>query len=298
MSAHHWHVLGAGAMGCLFGQQLMAAGCTVTLLQRSAPKKNTGTLCVEAEGIHRHFPVQVAAADAAGDVDLLLVATKAPDIANALFAMRHRLRTSTDIVIAANGMGFVAAVEAMLPENRLFCCTTTEGAYRVQPLHIHHAGRGLTRIGSLDGGGPPAWFEAWLDTPLHCQWEQDINAVRWEKLAVNCAINPLTAINRCKNGTLATSETLREQVTRLCDEIAAVSSARGNTHTASIVHAAVAEVIAGTATNRSSMLQDIEAGRPTEIDFITGYLIAEAARLGVDVPANQALLNEVKALDQ
>jgi 2-dehydropantoate 2-reductase len=298
LNTPHWHILGAGAMGCLFAQQLMAAGCRVTLLQRTEPTQGVSALCVETDSASQMLPVHLSAMAETDTISLLLVATKAPDIEAALSAVRHRLTDATDIVLAANGMGFIAGVRALLPANRLFSCTTTEGAHRIGALHIRHAGRGLTHIGNVDGGDPPAWFKTWLDTPLDCHWEPDINAALWQKLAVNCAINPLTALHRCNNGALARDKTLRAQVATLCDEIAAVSNARGCAATAASVHSAVAAVINATATNRSSMLQDIEAGRSTEINFITGFLVAEAKRLEIPVPANQTLLEEVKALAQ
>lgn len=297
VSTHHWHILGAGAIGCLFGQQLIAGGSPVTLLLRQAPAQPTGMLSVADNGECQAVPVQLSATSGADRINLLLVTTKAQDIETALRSVLHRITDTTDIVLGANGMGFVAGVRAMLPANRIFVCTTTEGAYRIGPLHIRHAGQGLTRIGNVNGGGPPAWFESWLAAPIHCQWENDINAALWHKLALNCAINPLTALHRCSNGTLARDTTLSQQVATLCDEIAAVSRARGSKETAALVHAAVAEVIAATATNRSSMLQDIDAGRATEIDYITGYLVSEATRLGIAVPANRSLLDKVKAID-
>lgn len=284
-------------MGCLFSQQLMAAGCSVTLLQRSEPQSGPVTLRVEdLERVSKNYPIKLSAATAEGSVERLLVTTKAADIEPALQSMRHRLLDSTDIILAANGMGFAERVAGMLPANRLYCCTTTEAAHRITGLHIRHAGHGLTRIGSFRGGEPPPWFSDWLDAPLACQWEPDIAGALWQKLAVNCAINPLTAKHRCLNGELAKDSALQRQVERLCDEIVAVSRARGNKHTAEKVHEDVAAVIAATAANRSSMLQDVEAGRRTEVDYITGYLVSEANRLGIAVPANLSLLNEVKAL--
>ena len=117
-------------------------------------------------------------------------------------------------------------------------------------------------------------------------------ACLWRKLAINAAINPLTALLRCTNGELAGDPA--DRVRRLCTEISAVARAAGMGRAVESLENVVFEVIHNTADNRSSMLQDVEAGRPTEIDYITGWLVEQANRLGMDVPANAALLEQVK----
>ncbi len=290
-------MLGAGAMGCLFSQQLISAGCSVTLLLRNSPDTAAGNIRIDTHNSSRQLPVKLDAATGQEPLDKLLICTKAPDVHSAMRSVLHRITPATPVVLAANGMGFAQAVLELLPSNPVYCCTTTEGAYRLGTRHIRHAGRGITRLGSLRNEQAPGWFADWAAPPLSCVWESDINAAMWHKLAINCAINPLTALHRCHNGELGRDPVLRSQVNTLCDEIAAVSHACGYTETAVTVHSAVAAVIADTAENRSSMLQDVEAGRTTEIDFITGFLVREAERLNVNTPANRALLEEVTQID-
>lgn len=292
---NQWHVLGAGAMGCLFSQQLAAAGCAVTLIQRASARSSPGFLQVADENTVHRVAVTLTTPAEAGLITKLLVTVKAPDIEIALRSLQHRIAPQTDIVLAANGMGFIDTVRQLLPANRLFCCVTTEGAHRLAHLQIRHAGRGVTRIGAVGGDEKPDWLADWLTSPLDCAWENNIGAALWQKLAINCAINPLTALHRCNNGALKYAP-LREEVRVLCEEIACVSRARGHSQTAAALYGQVSEVIEATAENRSSMLQDIESGRSTEIAFITGFLVQEAQRLGIAVPANQALLQAVQAI--
>ncbi|NND68455.1 MAG: 2-dehydropantoate 2-reductase, partial [Halioglobus sp.] len=186
-------------------------------------------------------------------------------------------------------------LSAAHPALDIYCGTTTEGAYRTGDLHIHHAGRGNTLIGQQGRQEPPGWFSDYSHAIEPCIWEPDIDSALWHKLAVNCVINPLTAVHRCDNGALAEGE-LREQVEQLCAEVAQVSYAAGYTRTAQNILQDALNVIAATATNRSSMRQDVEAGRPTEIDFITGYLLQRAQEHGIAAPLNNALMHKVRGL--
>jgi 2-dehydropantoate 2-reductase len=229
-------------------------------------------------------------------IDHLLVTTKAYDVAAAVASVAHRLHPHSVVLPLANGLGFAAQVAAAHPQLSLYSGTTTEGAYRIADLHIRHAGHGLTRIGALTGAAAPPWFTQWSNSPLQCQWEPDIAAALWHKLAINCAINPLTALHRCHNGELAANAELRKAVGALCDEIAAVSRAAGHVAMAQHIHTDTAKVIAATASNRSSMLQDVLAGRRTEIDYITGHLTTVAGQLDIAIPNNSALLQKINEL--
>ena len=118
----------------------------------------------------------------------------------------------------------------------------------------------------------------------------------WEKLAVNCAINPLTAVHDCRNGELLSRPELAREVDALCNEIARVSEAAEFAPIAAGLRARVEEVIRNTASNHSSMLQDCRAGRTTEINYITGQLLRVADLHGIAAPRNRSLLEQVKRL--
>ncbi|TGD74037.1 2-dehydropantoate 2-reductase [Mangrovimicrobium sediminis] len=296
MSGRHWHILGAGAMGCLFARMLQGTGCEVTLLFREKPTDATGTIVVEEGESIVEVPVALSANADSGAIDYLVVCTKAYEIAGAIGQVAHRINGKTQIVIAANGMGYLEDAQRASGEATLFCCTTTEGAYRTAPLHVRHAGRGRTLLGKPGGGEAPLWMEDWTNSPLAAQWEGAIEAALWHKLAINCAINPLTAVHRCLNGELADRPVLRQQVDALCAEIAGISRAAGFHKTAHNIHTDALLVIASTAQNRSSMLQDTLAGRRTEIDYITGHLLAVAAAWGVDAPRHEDLYRRVLAI--
>ena len=283
-------------MGCLFAAGLVGAGCEINLLLRRRGPTTSAAIKVNSEDKHSSYPVVLEDASGSSSIEHLLVSTKANDMLAAVKSVAHRLQSGVPVILAANGMGYREAIEALLPDNPVFCCLSTEGAYRLAPLHIRHAGHGHNWLGSPAGLPCPDWFTPWQRGPLHSQWQDDIVSAQWHKLAINCAINPLTALHRCRNGQLLQQPELHQQVTLLCEEISHVSAAAGFGKTAATLYDEAIAVITATAENRSSMLQDVQAGRSTEIDFITGYLMQTAASLEIAVPHNQKLFREVQAL--
>jgi 2-dehydropantoate 2-reductase len=295
MGDHQWHVLGAGAIGCLFAARLTQGGHAVTLLLRDPPPAPELDLTLEdVNGVHQLKIAAQAVADGDG-IDLLLVTTKAYDVAAAVAAVAHRLSAGSRVILLANGLGFHQEVRDRHPQLDLYSGTTTEGAYRLSPTHIRHAGQGITRLGQAGCRRPADWFQAWAGAIPQSAWEEDIEQALWLKLAVNCAINPLTALHACNNGRLLEERRLTADLQRLCQEIKQVSRAAGQV--VDDLEQVALQVVRDTAENRSSMLQDLQAGRRTEIDYITGHLVRVAADCGVPAPFNAEVLQRVKQLE-
>ncbi len=296
MSNAHWHVLGAGAMGCLMAARLHAAGGKVIVLLREAQANQSVQLVLEEGGARREITLPGSSAKDAGQISHLLVTTKAYDVEPAVRSIVHRLDGQSRVLLLVNGLGYAQPLLRDFPWLQLFYGTTTQGAYRTAPYHVYHAGSGQTRIGRPEHPAAPAWMSLWQQALPDCRWEADIAQALWLKLAINCAINPLTALHNCRNGDLATREELAREVAGLCEEIAELTRAQGYIELAADLHQRVRTVIKATAENHSSMLQDVRGGRSTEIDYITGHLLRVAAQCAVDMPRNQVLLKEVLAL--
>jgi len=130
-----------------------------------------------------------------------------------------------------------------------------------------------------------------------CRATDDIQAVLWEKLMVNVAINPLTALLRVPNGALPQLSAAWELAVAAAREAQMVARASGVTVPGD-PEARVQQVCQATAANRSSMLQDVLAGRPTEIDALNGQVAARGAALGVPVPVNYLLTCLIHDLSQ
>ncbi len=288
-----WQVLGPGAIGSLFAAYLQRGGSHVVLLDHRNGEDTRRGVAIDGLEPTGHFEFPVSPVGAQQPITHLLVTTKAYTVLPAMQSVAHRLIEDSQVVVMVNGMGLDEAIRKAFPDLALAMGTTTEGAYRREDSTLCHAGSGSTRVGRTDTPGvEPDWFDAFSRSVPDCRWEPDMGECLWRKLAINAAINPLTAVLGCNNGVLAGEPAAR--VRSLCSEITAVAEAAGMAHAVNDLEATVFEVIHSTASNRSSMLQDVEAGRPTEIDFITGWLVRQANHYGVATPQNAELLERVR----
>lgn len=293
---HDWLVLGTGAMACLWTASLLAAGRSVRMRARMPPAREAyHELIVASQGGEHRFGALLEAREACTPVARVLVCTKAGAVTEALGALRPRIAGGAAVVLMQNGMGFQDAAAALLPQARVYAALTTEGAWREAPFRVRHAGRGATLIGRWPQGEARDIAHELGAGLLEVRPSGAIGTEAWRKLAVNCAINPLTALHGCANGALLEQPALRREFEALCGEIAAVLTALGHAALAGEVPATARRVARATAANRSSMLQDLAAGRSTEIDWITGFLCAAARRQGVPCPLNETLLAAVHA---
>lgn len=296
-----WFILGAGAIGGLFAAALHRAGRDVTLLLRDAETlaqwRRGGGLALERDGAVEHIALPALTPDqAAGPVARVLVCTKAHHTAAALAAIGHALAPDAVLVLLQNGMGVREQLQPQWPQAAILHALTTEGAYRRGRFDIVHAGRGSTVIGAVEPERTA--LAARIAEELECELAPapvaDIGARLWQKLAVNSVINPLTALQRCRNGELLELPGIEGEVAVLCAELATVAAAAGETLQPDALAATVFAVMRATAANRSSMLQDLDHRRRTEIDFINGYVVREAQRLRLPCPAHAALLAAVR----
>lgn len=257
-----WQIIGAGSIGRLFANRLARAGYAVQLLGRDAP-------------VMQPTPT------------LLLVATKTPDVIAALARHVAGAGQGQLVLLLQNGMGTAEAVRTRWPALRLWSAVTTAAAWRDDTGELHVVTEGETQAGLHDGKGA-----AWLDAQVHglatagiLRTTGDIRAVQWRKLAVNALVNPLSALLGCRNGELPARA--GDRLRALASEFDAVARAEGQPLDSLALATAV---IAQTAGNFSSMNRDIAAGRRTEIDAITGYVVARATAHGIAVPAHAQLL--------
>ncbi|GEM80192.1 2-dehydropantoate 2-reductase [Vibrio superstes] len=284
-------ILGAGAIGSLWACYLNNAGHTVSLWTRGSESSLSLSLDQQPAIV---FPcnqeTQLASAD------LLIVTVKAWQVQSALLPITSLLKPDCSIVFSHNGMGAVEAVLGQIFEHPAFFATTTHGALRKNKQQVLHTGQGQTIIGPLNNKA-----EAGLDHLVQtfnlalppAQADRNIYQALWNKLAINCCINPLTALKGCRNGQLAARDTL-EIIEILCIEISAVINAEGFSCDNTELFARTKQVIEATSENFSSMHQDIHNNRPTEIDYITGYLLERARAHDIDTPMNENLFEQIK----
>ena len=173
--------------------------------------------------------------------------------------IQHRLTKRTVVVAMMNGMQHVDDLKPLIPETQLFLASTTAGCHRSGDTWVP-AGTGKTIIGTDTEQAAPPWFGCWQLGVPNLAWRADMTERLIEKVAINCCINPLTAVHRIRNGELL-SETHRYQVTKVIDEVSSVLDDLGYPTLSIELRQRVHEVITDTAENRSSMLNDVMAGR-------------------------------------
>jgi 2-dehydropantoate 2-reductase len=288
-----WHVLGAGSLGTVWACRLARAGVSVRLLLRNAERlqaySDAGGLSLIEHGQASVHAVPATTVAASGTITRLLLACKAYDAQAAIASVASRLAPGAEVILLQNGMGSQQAVADSLVQARCIYASTTEGAFRPNDFQAVFAGQGYTWLGDAD---PACSADV---TPLLAdlsragiahQWTADIQARLWRKLALNCAINPLTVLYGCRNGELANH---REEVAMLCTELVQLLQACGQPDAAEGLHEEVIRVIQATAANYSSMYQDVDQGRRTEIDYLLGYACAAAHEQQCAVPQLLAL---------
>ena len=286
-------VFGAGSIGSLFGALLARVPeHSVTLVGRDqhiAAVRDSG---LRVTGVDE-FVVRPSATTDGTDLsaDLALVTVKAFDTE----AAAEELATGAFRAVCSlqNGMGNEGTLARYL-ECPVLAGTTSYGAVREGPGEVAWNGSGEVVVGPWDpreaDGAADEVGDAFAAADLSIT-VADADGIRrrlWHKLAANAAINPTTALARVENGALG-NQPGSDLVEPIAREAAATARASGIDIVDEEAAAAVAEVIEATAGNESSMYRDVERGRRTEIDVINGYVVEQARKHGVDVPANETL---------
>lgn len=293
-------VVGAGSLGLLWAAHLQARHA-VCLVRRpgTAPARCAYRLR-RPEGGERAVDVPCYPSDSLPASTLLvLAATKAQDVEQALAPLFFDLAPDVPVVLFQNGLGPHLAMARHYPERALLAASTTEGANRPGPGLVVHAGRGRTWVGGLTAHGNRRVADvaaALGASGLAVQASDDILPRLWRKLAVNAGINPFTALLSCRNGELLGQSRFEALLPALCREVSAVAAAHGQALDAERLADDIRAVARDTADNISSMLQDVRAGKRTEIEHINGFIVAEGERLHIPTPVNRKLVAEVNAL--
>lgn len=293
-------VVGAGSMGLLLATALTDAGVPTAVVVRSPE-----TVAALRQGVAVTTPAGVKAVpvEATADVTTLLppafvvMAVKSYDLAAALPNVVRWVGRASTVVTWQNGLDAPDVAASAVGADRVLAAVTQQAATRTEPAAIAHLGHGPTWVG-CPAGGPDARADQLVSYLRAASWEasatSDIATALWSKAAVNAAINPLSALLGWPNGRLAASAPTRALMRQLAEEVGAVAAALG--HPLEAPGARALAVAAATGDNLSSMLQDVRAGRATEIEAITGSILRRAASVQQELPANRVLYRLITAL--
>ncbi|GAB4469178.1 MAG: 2-dehydropantoate 2-reductase [Anaerolineae bacterium] len=296
-------IAGVGAMGCLFGARL-SPHAEVTLFGRwpeqiaalrAAPLRLIGL--DESEQL-----VQITVTDdptTIGEVDAALVLTKSGGTLRAAQVLAGLIRPDGVVITLQNGIGNLEMLASVLGPERVTQGVTMMGAATDGPGVVRIGGEGPTYLG-IHSTAPQVMDEV-ADLLTAAGFEthrsDDLRGLVWGKLAVNAAINPLTALLGVPNGALLESRWARDLMREAVQEVEIVAAVKGIRLPFDDPAQRVEEVARATARNRSSMLQDILRGAETEIEVISGAVVRLGHEVNVPTPVNALLYRLVKALE-
>lgn len=297
-------VVGAGAMGSLFGGLLAASGENVTLVdvwrEHVEAINDKGLRIGDHEGSRTVNVKATTDPSSVGPVDLIILFVKSYDTLEATRDALPMVSEDTVFLSLQNGLGNIEKISETVGRDRVIPGTTAHGCTLIGPGEIVHAGSGPTIIGELDGrvtervrGIRDALEGAGFETMI----SEAIRGALWSKVLVNVGINPLTALNGLRNGELLDHPDIMEVMRGAVEEAVRVAEALGVDMGEGDHVEKVYDVARATAVNRSSMLQDVERGRRTEIDALNGAIVDSARLLGLDVPVNETLTAAVRGLE-
>lgn len=293
-SALSWCIVGRGAIGLLASARLQLAGYRPELwLKQPQPLQLTFTSINQQQQRLLLLPQPTNCL-----IARVLVPVKAYDVLNAVTQLAPVLTPNAQLVISHNGIVPHQSLRQQLqPGQGLWFLSTSQAAYKPAADQVIHSGEGRSYLAKLTAAGKDdddivAAMTAALG-PLTVI--ADIYPLLWQKLAINAAINPLTAIENCRNGQLAAPQ-YQQQIETLVTEVCQVATALGYPMQPASTLIEVYRVIDATANNFSSMQQDVAARRQTEINAICGYVCQQAEKLQLATPANQQMLGRILAL--
>ena len=297
-------VVGAGAIGCLFGARLHMGGQRVLLVHHrrsvAASIEKKGVSIKEPSGKIVTSHINVRTRLSRDDrPDLVLVAVKAYDTEEVGALLMKSVGRNVPVLTLQNGLGNVEALERHLGSDSIVSGVTTEAALSYGPGRVIHTGTGTTWLGEINGEISRRCLsvgKVFRAVGFATVVTNNVKGVIWSKAIVNSAINPVSAITRLRNGDLFKSPELREIGFKVISEGSRVARANGIILKPSPKRL-LARVLALTWNNKSSMLQDIEAGRRTEIGQMNGYISRLGNRVGIGTPLNYLLTKLVLFLE-
>jgi 2-dehydropantoate 2-reductase len=292
-------VVGTGAMACLVAARLIAAGLPAMMLGNwdagVDAVRRFGIRVVQPDGGEQIYPARITdrPEDCAG-VRYAIVLVKSWQTARAARQLAECLHPAGIALTLQNGLGNRELLAAALGERRAALGITTLGSTLLGPGVVRPAGEAVISLSAHPA--VPALAELLQAAGFKIEMVADAEGLVWGKLVINAAINPLTALLGVANGELLERPSARLLMQAVAQETADVAAALGIPLPYLDPLEAAEAVARRTALNRSSMLQDVQRGAPTEIDAICGAIVGAGEQAGVPTPINRTLLQLIHGL--
>ncbi|WP_165875841.1 ketopantoate reductase family protein [Hazenella coriacea] len=303
-------ILGAGALGLLWGARLAELPYELTFITRTIEQKEKlneqGLTITTLSKQTKKFQV-IATWMGEQDLpifDLILVTVKQLHLPQVIPLLQRCSHEKTLLLFFQNGMGHESSIIQLQQRTRTYAVVTTEGALRKSSTEVCHTGKGEAWIGSFpyEEGKSYTFIQPFLQvfqqegTSDFIQYDSKVKQRMWEKLAINSVINPLTTFYRVKNGELISGK-YDEMMKAIFAEAIGVINQMGFQLDEETMFQRVLEVCRRTAQNQSSMLQDLLKGNRTEIDHINGIIVSLGKKLHIPTPVNEQMVQQIHRLE-
>jgi len=297
-------IVGQGAIGLLCYHrlsQLKKDNGLISLLP-STKTSLTQYSFSEINGEAKNFPLTLANNQALTCAQLIVVCVKSYQVADALKAIHHLIADDAIIIVTHNGLGTLEEISYLFkPSQCLFALLLTQGAKKTADYHIEHTGEGESNIGII-WGKPVAEKKRHLlelmTQSLHpVNFQENIKQAQWGKIAINCVINPLSALKNIDNGKI-NQRIYQDTVRDIIKEVVNVGKREGVELSENLLMSLVTKVAERTKKNISSMRADIMNKRRTEIDYINGYIHRLGEKHHLATPMNTKLWLAIKELEK
>jgi 2-dehydropantoate 2-reductase len=294
-------MVGAGAVGGYFGALLVRAGVDLTFLvhpETHEAIQGRGLKIKSTEGDFEVRPNTVTNVQEAGPVDLIVLAVKCYDVDQTLSDIKPALGETTSVLTLQNGVDTEERVQAEIGADRVIAGVAYITSRKDAPGVIQHFRRGKITLGELSGRKTDrllAVYNLFVQSGIATHLSDDIRQSKWEKLCWNATFNPLSVILNDTVGAVLDSPELLDVVRGGVREVMEVASIEG----VKLSERVVEETITASEQfrdYRTSMYEDFNAGKETEIEYLNGHVVRLGREKGVQTPINLTLYGLVKGL--
>jgi 2-dehydropantoate 2-reductase len=298
---------GAGAMGMVVGAKLAQAGQDVTLVDvfaQAVDSINTQGLRVDDKQTGEQVVVKNVKAttdpSSAGVQDLVMVFVKCYHTESAIHQAAPLIGPNTTVMTIQNGWGNGPHIAGIVGEDKVVIGLTYHSATALGPGHALHTGKGVSHVGELSGKITPrleAIAAAFNAAGLITETTEQVLPEIYMKLALNCCTLPTSALLRFEAHQLVAHDGTLDLMRGILREVVAVANAQGISLDYLERWNAITALLKKAVGGKSSMLQDVEKQRQTEIDVINGAIVTAGRRLGIATPYNESMVWLVKSLE-
>ncbi len=298
-------IIGAGAMGSIYGARL-SGNADVTLIDTNCAlveRINSSGIILEENGSERCFSVKARlSAEGIEEADLIILFTKSIFSRQALSSVKCLIGKETYLMTLQNGAGHERILSEFQDMEHIIIGTTEDNGAVLDLARIHHGGNGVTNIGFISGNPDKVFLERLKDvfnsSGFDLRVKENIELIIWDKLMTNASLSALTAVLQCDMSYIAENAYAFRLCRTLIKEATEVANAMGLGFDEEAYASRIRDISLRNRGSYTSIMKDIEKGRKTEVDTISGAVVSKAEELGISVPTHRAIVNLIHALEK